>query len=324
MIVDEVKIKVKAGNGGTGAVAFDKNMMAKGAVGGSGGKGGSVWFEGVSDLTKLNQFRFKKEVEAENGAPGRGQWRDGKDGEDLTVYVPVGTVIINTETKEAREITQVKERVLLAQGGKGGKGNFLFRSSRNTSPKQFQTGLPGEAFEMRLELKMIADVGFIGLPNAGKSSLLNELTRANAKVGNYAFTTLEPNLGAYYELILADIPGIIEGASEGKGLGSKFLRHIERTKYLFHLISSETLDPLGDYKIIREELKKHSKELAKKKETVFVSKSDLVSDEEIKGIIKILSDNKIKAAPITIADDESIKTVRKALEKIQNEKIKSS
>ncbi len=323
MIVDEIKIKVVAGKGGQGAVAFDKNLMAKGAAGGSGGHGGSVWFEGVSDLTKLNQFRFKKELEAENGEPGRGQWRDGKNGADLIVYIPVGTVVTNLQNNEKQEVTQVGEKILAAKGGNGGKGNFLFRGPKNTSPTQFQPGLPGEEFELKLELKMIADVGFIGLPNGGKSSLLNTLTAAKAKVGNYAFTTLEPNLGAYYELILADIPGLIEGASEGRGLGAKFLRHVERTKYLFHLISSETQDPVHDYKIIRGELKKYNKELAKKKETVFISKSDLVDEERMKEIIEALAGEKVKATPITIADDEGIKPVRKALEKIQKEKIKS-
>lgn len=323
MIVDEIKIKVKAGKGGQGAVAFDKNLMAKGAAGGSGGHGGSVWFEGVSDLTKLDQFRFKKEIEATNGEPGRGQWRDGHTGADLTVYLPVGTVITNLLSKEQQEITHVGEKILAAKGGNGGKGNFLFRSPKNTSPKQFQPGLPGEEFDFQLELKMIADVGFIGLPNGGKSSLLNALTAAKAKVGNYAFTTLEPNLGAYYELILADIPGLIEGASEGRGLGARFLRHIERTKYLFHLISAETQDPVSDYKIIRGELKKYSKELYKKKETVFISKSDLVSEERIKEIVSALKEEKVKATPITIESEDGIKAVRKALEKIQKEKIKN-
>lgn len=322
MIVDEIKIKVKAGKGGQGAVAFDKNLMAKGAAGGSGGHGGSVWFEGVSDLTKLDQFRFKKEIEAANGEPGRGQWRDGHTGADLTVYLPVGTVITNLLSKEQQEITHVGERILAAKGGNGGKGNFLFRSPKNTSPKQFQPGLPGEEFDFQLELKMIADVGFIGLPNGGKSSLLNALTAAKAKVGNYAFTTLEPNLGAYYELILADIPGLIEGASEGRGLGARFLRHIERTKYLFHLISAETQDPVSDYKIIRGELKKYSKELYKKKETVFISKSDLVSEGRIEEIVSALKEEKVKATPITIESEDGIKAVRKALEKIQKEKIK--
>ena len=180
------------------------------------------------------------------------------------------------------EIIKIGQRVLAAQGGRGGKGNFKFRSPVNTSPTQFQKGIPGENFTIRLELKLIADIGLIGLPNAGKSSLINELTRANSKVANYPFTTLEPNLGVYYELILADIPGLIEGASAGKGLGIKFLRHVERTKILFHLISAESENPARDYKIIKNELVSYSKELAEKTEYLFLSKSDLASEKDIK------------------------------------------
>ena len=175
---------------------------------------------------------------------------------------------------------------LIAKGGKGGKGNWFFRSSINTSPKQFEEGKPGEYFELRLELKMIADVGFIGLPNVGKSSLLNELTKANAKVANYPFTTLEPNLGVYYDLILADIPGLIEGASTGKGLGIKFLRHIERTKVLFHFVSADSADPIKDYKTVRTELEAYNKLLLEKPEYIFLSKSDVVTSDVISKIKK--------------------------------------
>ena len=252
MLIDEVTIKVNAGDGGRGAVAFNKNKMSLGPTGGSGGKGGSVYFEGVSDLSSLNKFRYKKEISAENGAVGGEQFRDGPDGEDLLVKIPVGTVISKIETGESEEILKTGEKLLIAKGGIGGKGNFRFRSPTNTTPKQYQEGRLGEQFTLKLELKLIADVGFIGLPNVGKSSLLNELTRAQSVVANYPFTTLEPNLGAYYELILADIPGLIEGASGGKGLGTKFLRHIERTKILFHLISAESENPAKDYKTIKE------------------------------------------------------------------------
>lgn len=320
MIVDEIVIKIQAGNGGAGAVAFDKNMMSKGAAGGSGGRGGSVYFEGVSDLTTLNQFRFKKDVKAVSGEPGRGQWRDGRDGEDLILKIPVGTVITNTETGEAKELTKIGEQILIAQGGRGGKGNFLFRGPKNTSPTQFQPGLPGDKADLKLELKMIADVGLIGLPNAGKSSLLNALTAAKAKIGNYAFTTLEPNLGAYYELILADIPGLIEGAAEGRGLGSKFLRHIERTKRLFHLIAVDSEDPVRDYRTIREELKKHSPELAEKTETVFLSKSDTVSEEKLASAKAALEQIGVRSEPISVNTEEGVRPVRKELEKITAEK----
>src|SRR3990167_729483 len=231
MLIDEVKIKVSAGGGGRGAVAFNKNLKSLGPAGGSGGNGASIYFEGASNLNALGQFRYEKDIKAKDGEDGRGQFCDGTDGPDRVLKVPVGTVIqkIGGNTFAIpQEILKNSERKLIARGGHGGKGNFLFRSPMLTTPLRFQEGLPGEHFTLRLELKFIADVGLIGLPNAGKSSLLNELTNSRSRVANYPFTTLEPNLGTYYELILADIPGLIEGASAGKGLGTKFLRHIER------------------------------------------------------------------------------------------------
>ena len=210
MLIDDITIRVSAGNGGKGAVAFTKNMMSLGPAGGNGGLGGSVYAVGVSDLSALGQFRFKKEFNAEDGRDGRGQFRDGHDGKNLLLKVPVGTVIHNLTNGTDVVIEKTGERVIVAQGGKGGKGNIKFKSARHTTPTYAQSGLPGESFNIRLELKFIADVGFVGLPNVGKSSLLNALTNAESKVANYAFTTLEPNLGAYYNLILADIPGLIE------------------------------------------------------------------------------------------------------------------
>lgn len=248
MLIDDVKIKVIAGRGGDGTVAFNKTKMSLGPTGSDGGNGGSVYFEGVSDLSALGQFRYKKELAAQNGERGKRQLNDGSDGDDLILKVPIGTIIHNLSTTENNEIVFIGQRLLVAKGGKGGKGNYKFRSATITSPEEFEEGLPGEECELRLELKLIADVGFIGLPNVGKSSLLNQLTGAKSKVADYSFTTLEPNLGVYYELILADIPGLIEGASIGKGLGVKFLRHIERTKTLFHFISAESIDPVKDQK----------------------------------------------------------------------------
>lgn len=334
MLIDDVTIKVSAGNGGRGAVAFNKNVMSLGPAGGSGGNGGSVYIEGVSDLNALNQFRYKKDVKAQDGGQGRDQFRDGADGQDLVLKVPVGTVfrIVSLDKARdlatAREVLKIGEKILVAKGGLGGKGNFLFRSPRNTSPERFQKGLPGEHFTARLELKLIADIGFIGLPNAGKSSLLNELTRSQSKVANYPFTTLEPNLGVYFDLILADIPGLIEGASMGKGLGIKFLRHVERTKILFHLISAESENPTKDYKIIKKELTKYSKELVKKSEYVFLSKSDAVPVKELKKKItalKKIAPPKGRQAknvfPISIYDWDSLEKVKKILEKIQSKKL---
>ena len=323
MLIDEAKIRVKAGNGGKGAIAFNKNMMSLGPAGGSGGKGGDIYFEGVSDIGALNQFRFKKELEAQNGMDGRGQFMDGHDGKDLVLLVPVGTVIRKKETGEEAEVTKIGEKVTIAKGGRGGKGNFLFRSPVRTSPKIAQSGTEGENFELELELKMIADVGLVGLPNAGKSSLLNELTRAQAKVGNYAFTTLEPNLGAYYDLIISDIPGLIEGASSGRGLGTKFLRHIERTRVIFHLISAEAENAVSDYKTIRKELGSHGEEMLKKREYVFLSKTDLTIAADVKKKIGELKKAGIAATPISIHDIEAMEKVKKILNEVAEEKRES-
>jgi len=320
MLIDDVTITVTSGSGGRGAVAFNKNMMSLGPAGGSGGNGGSVHCEGVVDLSALRQFRFKKDLDADAGENGKPQFNDGKDGPDLILKVPVGTVIHNLETGKDTEITAIGERVLVAKGGHGGKGNFLFRSPRLTSPKRFQEGLPGEKFTLRLELKLIADVGLIGFPNAGKSSLLNELTSAKSKVANYPFTTLEPNLGTYYELILADLPGLIEGASAGKGLGIRFLRHVERTKILFHLISAESTKPVTEYKIIRKELGAYNKELLKKKEYLFLSKNDAVSPADLKKKLAVLKKLNPSVLPISIYDFNSIEKVKKILNKIIKEK----
>ncbi len=320
MLIDEVIIKVKAGNGGSGFVAFNKNLMELGPTGGNGGTGGSVYVEGSSDLTLLNQFRFKKEIIAPDGGDGRMQFIDGSRGEDVTVRVPVGTVLHNLDTSEDIEVLQIGEKICIARCGHGGKGNFLFRSSTNTSPKEAQPGKPGEQFTFKFELKYIADVGLIGLPNVGKSSLLNELTHAKTKVANYHFTTLEPNLGVYYDLILADLPGLIEGASDGKGLGIKFLKHVERTKVLFHLVSAQSEDVVGDYKTVRDELKKYNKELMKKREYVFLSKSDEVSPDEISKKLKQFKRHKINAVPLSVLDEGSIKNVKHILEEVQKEK----
>ena len=320
MLVDDITIRIQAGNGGKGAVAFNKNMMSLGPAGGSGGLGGSVYAVGISDLSGLNQFRFKKEFAAEDGRDGRDQFRDGHDGKDLVMKVPVGTVAHNLTTGEDIMIEKLGEPVFLAKGGKGGKGNFLFRSAHNTSPKQSQPGLPGEGFAFRLELKMIADIGFVGLPNAGKSSMLNKLTNASAKVANYPFTTLEPNLGVYYELILADIPGLIEGSSTGKGLGIKFLRHIERTRILFHFVAGDSPAPEKDYKTIRKELELYSKELAKKPEYLFLTKVDLTPPAELKKKLAALKKLNKKTLPLSIHDPESIKKLEKILNAIKKDK----
>ncbi|MDD2696966.1 MAG: GTPase ObgE [Candidatus Pacebacteria bacterium] len=320
MLIDDVKIRVTAGHGGKGTVAFSKTKMNLGPTGGNGGKGGSIFIEGISDLNALNKFRFKKEFKAENGKDGTPQLRDGRDGEDLILSVPFGTVVHKLDTGEDVEVTKIGQRGLVAEGGRGGRGNYLFRSATNTTPKDFEEGELGESFNLHLELKLIADVGFVGLPNVGKTSLLNELTNAKSKVANYPFTTLEPNLGVYYDLILADIPGLIEGASRGKGLGIKFLRHVERTKILFHFIAADSLDPLSDYETVRTELGSYNKLLLEKPEYLFLSKSDIIPKEAASGIIGEFKKLNKNLMPISIFDWDSIERVKKILNDLISEK----
>ncbi len=320
MLIDDVTIKVRAGDGGDGAVAFNKNMMSLGPVGGDGGNGGNVIFEGCSDLSALAQFRRKKEVDADDGGRGLGQSVDGSRGKDEILKIPIGTVITNTQSGKNWEIIKTGEQVTVARGGRGGRGNFKFRSAINTSPREYEEGTSGETATLRLELKLVADVGLIGLPNAGKSSLLNELTNAKSKVANYAFTTLEPNLGTYYELILADIPGLIEGASGGKGLGIKFLKHIERTNILFHLISAESEDVVKDYHVIRNELTAYSAKLAEKEEYIFLTKSDMVKSEDLEIKLSTLREIDKDVISISIHDEDSLKKVMAILNVIKSRK----
>lgn len=316
MLIDDIKITVQAGHGGKGLVAFSKIKGEKGPMGGNGGMGGNVFLEGVADLGALRQFRFKKNYEADDGKNGKQGLRDGAKAKDLTLFIPVGTVCHNLTNERDVEITKIGQQELIARGGKGGKGNWFFRSSINTTPEQSEPGQPGEYFELRLELKMIADVGFIGLPNVGKSSLLNELTNANSKVANYPFTTLEPNLGVYHDLVLADIPGLIEGASSGKGLGTKFLRHIERTKILFHLISAESPNPTKDYKDVRNELDAYSKILLEKPEYIFLSKIDLLKTEDISNIKRDFKNKEKDILTLSVIEPESIDSIKKILNNI--------
>ncbi|MFA6047710.1 MAG: Obg family GTPase CgtA [Parcubacteria group bacterium] len=313
MLTDEVKIKVMAGNGGDGLVTFDKAMMSLGPTGGRGGNGGSVYFQGVTSLTALNKYRGKIEHWAADGQKGKSNRSDGLNGEDLILTVPIGTLIHNLDTGEKIDITKTDEKVLAAKGGVGGRGNFFFRSPSNTTPYEFEKGRSGETFNFLLELRLIADVGFVGFPNAGKSSLLNELTKAQAKVANYEFTTLEPNLGAMDGLIIADIPGLIEGASTGKGLGIKFLKHIARTKILAHCISLESADIKKDYETIRKELGKYSQELIDKKEIVILTKSDLVDKKELEKKIKIAKKLNPDVLTVSIHDWDSLQNLKKSL-----------
>lgn len=314
MLTDEAKIEITAGHGGDGVVAFDKVKMSLGPTGGRGGNGGNIYFVGVADIFALNKYRSQKKHFAPDGKKGRGNRSDGPAGKDLLLSVPIGTVLKNLTTKKSFEIIEVGQKVLAAKGGIGGRGNFYFRSSRNTSPENYEEGEPGEKFQFLLELRLIADVGLIGLPSAGKSSLLNELTAARAKVGEYHFTTLEPNLGVMDKIIIADIPGLIEGASEGKGLGIKFLRHIQRTRVLLHCVPLDSDDLVRDWKIIRQELENYSPELSKKKELIVLTKSDLCDEKELKEKIKKI-EAKGKVIAVSIHDLDSLQKLQKAVMK---------
>lgn len=313
MLIDEVNITIKAGNGGAGIVHFysDGNRPKGGPDGGKGGDGGNVYFKAVSDISRLAQYRFSKKFEAEAGDKGGPNQRSGKNGRDMILEIPIGSVI-HYDNGTSKEFNTVGETFLAAKGGTGGWGNYHYRSSTNQTPRQSQPGFQTPVRNIFIQLKLIADVGFIGLPNAGKTSLLNELTHANAKVANYAFTTLEPNLGVMKGgQIIADIPGLIEGASDGKGLGIKFLKHIERTKLLVHCLSSESQDPQKDYQSVRQELEAYSTNLAEKPEILILTKSDLLEDKQIKKLEKEL---KIKLS-VSIADSNSLKKLNDLIAK---------
>jgi GTP-binding protein len=313
LFTDEVKLKVYAGRGGDGVVAFNKVKMSLGPTGGKGGNGGSVYFEGVSNLSALNKYKHKKEYYAEDGQNGKKDNSEGHRGKDLILTVPIGSVLHDLDTLEELEIIKVGERILVASGGIGGRGNFFFRGPTNTSPKERELGKEGGERNLFVELRFIADIGLIGLPSAGKSSLLNELTASKAKVGNYDFTTLEPNLGVMEGVIIADIPGLIEGASEGRGLGMKFLRHIQRTKILVHCISLESENCKKDYKIIREELGKYSDELLQKKEIILLTKTDLVDAKQIAKKVKEMQKINPEVLVVSIHDQDRLNILRNYL-----------
>lgn len=312
MLIDAVDIIIRGGHGGAGKVSFYPGHYG-GPDGGNGGRGGDVYIKVVSDLTSLNQFSRKKIVEGINGQGGGSNKKSGLNGEDIEIVMPVGTVLTNKDTGEVIELNEIDQRILIAKGGLGGKGNTEFKSSLRTTPKFAQPGLAGDERFLKVNLKLIADFGLIGLPNAGKSSLLNELTKATARVAEYPFTTLEPNLGVMNRKILADIPGLIEGASEGKGLGIKFLKHIEKVNLLLHCISAESEDPINDYQTVKQEMEKFNPEILKKEEIILLTKTDLVDKKQLAEKLKTLKKLKKKIIPVSIHDWDSLEDLKELL-----------
>lgn len=292
--IDEAIIRVKAGNGGNGAVSFRraKYIPKGGPDGGDGGKGGDIIIKCVGNINTLLDFKYKKDYEAQNGENGHGSNMHGKSGEDLTINVPKGTQIYFDEEDEENSIdfTEVGQEVVIAKGGNGGFGNAYFKSSVNQAPRHANPGQEGEEFELFLKLKILSDVGLVGLPNAGKSTFLSVVSKAKPKIANYPFTTLEPQLGVVrvddYDFVVADLPGLIEGASEGKGLGDRFLKHTERCGVLLHLIDINSEDIYKDYKTIRKELETYNKKLAKKVEVIALTKCETLQQEEIQEKLK--------------------------------------
>ena len=296
--LDQVKIYIKAGNGGDGSPSFRREKFIEygGPDGGDGGKGGSVILKAEQNLNTLIDYRYQQHHKAQRGDNGVGQNKTGKSGDNLILKVPLGTQVFEEDNKTLiYDFLKISEEFVVATGGKGGLGNTRFKSSTNRAPRKFTKGNTGEEFTIWLQLKTIADIGIIGLPNAGKSSLLSAITNANPKIANYQFTTLNPNLGVTKyddkEVTIADIPGLVEGAHKGTGLGIQFLKHIERCKSLLHLIDITNSDLKKSYKQIKNELKNYSSKLAKKKELVVLNKTDLINEKEIKKIIKDFSKN---------------------------------
>ena len=319
--LDQAKIYVKAGDGGSGSASFRREKFIEfgGPDGGDGGHGGSIVFAVDKNLNTLIDFRYQQHFKAEKGKDGKGKKKTGKSGKNLILKVPIGTQIFEEDNNTLIEdLTNPEQKIVIANGGKGGLGNVRFKSSTNRAPRKKTDGNKGESFWIWLQLKVIADIGIIGMPNSGKSSLLSVLTNARPKIANYPFTTINPNLGvANYnnkEVTLADIPGLIEGAHEGVGLGDKFLRHIERCKNILHLIDITNEDLLENYSKVRKELLKYSNKLIKKREIIVFNKIDMISDEEVNKKINTFSKKiKKKIYSISALKHKGLTTIKRML-----------
>ena len=323
--IDEVKIFVSSGNGGHGCASFrrEKYIPFGGPDGGDGGKGGDVYFEATKDLNTLVHFRGKKNYKAQNGHGGMGRQRNGFNGEDLVIKVPVGTIIKNAETDLVIcDLATHGQKVLIAPGGRGGLGNLNFKTATNQAPRRATDGREGVSLELDLELKLLADLALVGLPNAGKSTLISSVSEAKPKIADYPFTTLEPNLGVLQQgeksLVIADIPGLIEDASEGKGLGIKFLKHIERTKAFVHLVDVsyclEEFEAFEAYITIRTELEKFNPELLNKRELICLTKIDAMTEEEIQKFVTFFEEQlDKKVLPISSVSGRNIDILKNLL-----------
>jgi GTP-binding protein len=324
--LDQAKIYIKAGNGGSGSASFRREKFVEygGPDGGDGGDGGSIIVQSDRNLNTLIDFRYAQHFKAQHGKPGSKRNKTGANGEDLILKVPLGTQIYEEDNNTLiYDFTKNKEKYLVASGGKGGLGNVRFKSSTNRAPRKKTNGKLGEEFWIWLQLKVIADIGIIGKPNAGKSSLLAALTRAKPKIANYPFTTINPNLGVSYyagkEITLADIPGLVEGAHKGVGLGDKFLRHIERCKILLHLIDLSEENLFNSYKKIKVELSNYDNNLIKKREIIFFNKSDLLDDSEIKEKLKEFKKQvKTNYEIVSVYSNKDIQKIKKLLVKYVN------
>ena len=321
--LDQAKIYIKAGNGGSGSASFRREKFVE-YGGPDGGDGGSIIVQSDRNLNTLIDFRYAQHFKAQHGKPGSKRNKTGANGEDLILKVPLGTQLYEEDNNTLiYDFTKNKEKYLVASGGKGGLGNVRFKSSTNRAPRKKTNGKLGEEFWIWLQLKVIADIGIIGKPNAGKSSLLAALTRAKPKIANYPFTTINPNLGVSYyggkEITLADIPGLVEGAHKGVGLGDKFLRHIERCKILLHLIDLSEDDLLNSYKKIKSELSNYDKDLIKKKEIIFFNKSDLLDENEINEKLKEFKKKiKTKYEIVSVYSNKDLQKIKKLLIKYAN------
>jgi GTP-binding protein len=328
MFIDEAKIRVKAGDGGNGCMAFrrEKYVPRGGPSGGDGGHGGDIWMESSERHNTLVHFRFNPEYKAERGRHGEGSKKTGRDGEGIVLKVPVGTIVYDEDTGErVHDFSRPDERVVIARGGRGGRGNAQFATSTHQAPREHEEGRPGEERNFRLELKLLADVGLVGYPNVGKSTLISVISAARPKVADYPFTTLEPNLGVVLagdkgkeeSFVVADIPGLIEGAHTGSGLGTQFLRHIERTRLLVHLVdvsdSSGRADVVKDVEVIRGELASFGAGLEDKPTLMVASKIDVANPEKLKKLKQWVTRKKLKLYPISAVTGEGIEKLKYAM-----------